>query len=82
MSSRRLSSRTGKKIGLWRRQYERMAEALVKAWESRAVGAVARGLGHAVVGHNRRVVYADGRAQVLVDRTVEAINGLWSARAK
>jgi hypothetical protein len=45
--------------------YERMAEAVVRAWESRAAGAVGRGLGHAVVGHNRRVVYADGHAQML-----------------
>ena len=45
--------------------YERMADAVVKAWESRAAGAVAWGLGHAVVGHNRRVVYADGHAQML-----------------
>ena len=44
--------------------YQRMAEAVVKAWESRAVGAVAWGLGHAVVGHNRRVVYADGPAKM------------------
>jgi len=45
--------------------YGRMAEAVVRAWESRAAGGVARGLGHAVVGHNRRVVYADGHAQML-----------------
>ena len=45
--------------------YERMAEAVVKAWESRAPGAMAWGLGHAVVGHNRRIVYADGSAQML-----------------
>jgi hypothetical protein len=45
--------------------YERMADAVVRAWESRAAGAVAHGLGHAVVGHNRRVVYADGHAQML-----------------
>jgi hypothetical protein len=44
---------------------ERMAEAVVKAWESRAVGAVSWGLGHAVVGHNRRLVYADGSAKML-----------------
>lgn len=42
--------------------YERMAEAVTKAWANRAVGAVAWGLGHAVVGHNRRVVYSDGTA--------------------
>ncbi len=44
--------------------YERMAEAVVQAWESRAVGAVAWGLGHAVVGCNRRAVYEDGHAQM------------------
>jgi hypothetical protein len=44
--------------------YERMAEAVVKAWESRAAGAVAWGLGHAVAGHNRRMVYADGTAKM------------------
>jgi hypothetical protein len=47
--------------------YDRMADAVVKAWDSRAVGAVAWGLAHAVVGHNRRVVYADGHAQMLGD---------------
>lgn len=36
--------------------YQQMAQAVVKAWESRARGAVAWGLGQAVVGHNRRVV--------------------------
>jgi len=45
--------------------YQRMGDAVVKAWESRAAGAVAWGLGHAVVGHNRRTVYADGRARML-----------------
>ena len=44
--------------------YERMAEAVVKAWEGRAGGSVAWGLGHAVVGCNRRVVYEDGHAQM------------------
>ena len=44
--------------------YEQMARAVVKAWESRAAGAVAWGLGHAVAGHNRRVVYSDGRAKM------------------
>ncbi|HUT88543.1 MAG TPA: hypothetical protein VMY37_03550 [Thermoguttaceae bacterium] len=44
--------------------YERLAEAVVKAWESRSVGAVAWGLGHAVVGCNRRAVYEDGHAQM------------------
>lgn len=45
--------------------YRRMGEAVVKAWEGRAAGAAAWGLGHAVVGHNRRVVYADGHAAMM-----------------
>ncbi|MFO7936674.1 MAG: hypothetical protein R6V06_03605 [Kiritimatiellia bacterium] len=47
--------------------YERMAEATVKAWKERKPGGMAWGLGHAVVGHNRRVVYADGRAKMYGD---------------
>lgn len=42
--------------------YQQMADAVVKAWEGRQPGGVAWGLGHAVVGHNRRVVYANGKA--------------------
>jgi len=38
------------------------ADAAVSAWEARAPGLVARAFGHAVVGHNRRAVYADGSA--------------------
>lgn len=44
--------------------YERMADAVVKAWESREPGAVAWGLGHAVVGRNRRAVYSDGSGKM------------------
>jgi len=44
--------------------YEQMAQAVVKAWEGRSAGAVAWGMGHAVAGHNRRVVYSDGRAKM------------------
>ena len=44
--------------------YERMAQAVVKAWESRAAGGVAWGLGHAVVGCNRRAVYRDGSGKM------------------
>lgn len=44
--------------------YQRLADAVVKAWQSRAVGAVAWGLGHAVVGRGRRVVYSDGSARM------------------
>lgn len=41
---------------------ERAAEAVVEAWQNRRPGGVGWGLGYAVVGLNRRMVYADGRA--------------------
>jgi hypothetical protein len=40
------------------------AAAASAAWQSRAPGAVARGFGHAVVGHNRRACYFDGSARM------------------
>ncbi len=43
---------------------ERVAQAVVEAWERRAPGGVSRGLGHAVVGHNRRTTYADGTSRM------------------
>jgi hypothetical protein len=43
---------------------EQIAQAVVQAWEGRAAGAVAWGLGHALAGHNRRVVYSDGTAKM------------------
>ena len=43
---------------------ERISEAIVEAWESRGPGGVSWGLGHAVVAHNRRAVYADGKANL------------------
>ncbi len=44
--------------------FDRMAEAVVQAWNSRKPGAFAWGLGHAVVGQNRRAVYASGAAEM------------------
>lgn len=44
--------------------FERMADAVVRAWESRQRGRLAWGLGHAVVAQNRRAVYADGTAEM------------------
>ncbi|MCU6710826.1 hypothetical protein M6D81_19210 [Paenibacillus sp. J5C_2022] len=41
---------------------ERLAQAIVSAWLSRAPGGIAYGIGHAVVGHNRRWVNDAGRA--------------------
>ncbi len=42
----------------------RVAEAASAAWEARAPGAVARGFGHAVVAHNRRVSYLNGTTRM------------------
>ena len=39
-------------------------EAAVEAWERRVPRQLGRAFGHAVVGHNRRAVYQDGRARM------------------
>jgi hypothetical protein len=43
---------------------ERIAEAVVEAWESRTPGGVSWAQGQAVVGHNRRAVFGDGAARM------------------
>jgi hypothetical protein len=43
---------------------ERLVEVCTRAWTQRKPGGVSWGLGHAVVGHNRRAVYADGTAKM------------------
>lgn len=43
---------------------ERAADAVVRAWESRAPGAMSWALGHAAIGINRRTLYADGTAKM------------------
>jgi hypothetical protein len=43
---------------------DRLVEVCVRAWNERQPGGVSWGLGHAVVGHNRRAVYADGTAKM------------------
>jgi hypothetical protein len=42
----------------------RLCDVIVKAWQSRTPGLAGWGLGHAVVGQNRRAVYADGHAEM------------------
>ncbi|MBU0716012.1 MAG: hypothetical protein KJ964_11700 [Verrucomicrobia bacterium] len=42
----------------------RIAEAVAKAWKSRAPGMIGFGLGQAVVGHNRRITYYDGTTKM------------------
>lgn len=39
---------------------ERVARAIVRAWDSRTPGKISYGMGYAVIGRNRRVVYRDG----------------------
>jgi len=43
---------------------ERVAGAIVEAWNNRRAGSVTWGLSHAVVAYNRRAVYADGSARM------------------
>lgn len=47
--------------------FERLTEAVVKAWQERQPGTFAWGLGHAVVAQGRRVVYEDGSAVMYGD---------------
>lgn len=54
----------------------RVAEAIEKAWAGRAAGSVAWGLGHAVVAHNRRTVYADGTARMYGNMNRPELRGL------
>ena len=42
----------------------RIAEAVVEAWTRRQPGSIAYGLGHAVVGHNRRLCYEGGESRM------------------
>lgn len=43
---------------------EKITEAVAEAWESRRPRLLGRAFGHAVVGHNRYALYADGHAQM------------------
>jgi hypothetical protein len=43
---------------------EKITEAVAEAWENRKPGLVGHAFGHAVVGHNRYALYADGHAQM------------------
>jgi len=49
---------------------ERVAAAVVEAWQARKPAGVSWGLGHAVVGHNRRATYFDGKS-VMYGSTAE-----------
>ena len=43
---------------------QRLADAIVQAWNGRRAGSVTWALSHAVVAYNRRAVYADGSARM------------------
>ncbi|MCX6897949.1 MAG: hypothetical protein NT105_04540 [Verrucomicrobia bacterium] len=55
---------------------DRLAEVCVRAWNQRKPGGVSWGLGHAVVGHNRRAVYADGTAKMYGSTNVPEFRGI------
>lgn len=42
----------------------KLADVVVAAWKNRQPAGVSRSMGYAVVGHNRRVRYADGSAEM------------------
>lgn len=54
----------------------RLEELVVQAWQSRRKGGVAWGLGHALVAHNRRAVYANGTARMYGDTDGPAFRGI------
>lgn len=50
---------------------KRIAEAICKAWESRQPQGVAYGMGHAVIGRNRRLTYQDGTSKMYGNPALE-----------
>jgi len=44
--------------------HDRLEEVITRAWQRRSPGGVSWALGHAVIGYNRRAVYADGTAKM------------------
>jgi len=55
---------------------KRLEKAVVQAWQGRKPGGVAWGLGHALVAHNRRAVYADGSARMYGRTNDPAFRGI------
>jgi hypothetical protein len=49
--------------------YDKVGAGIVAAWQGRKPAGMSWGLGHAVVGYNRRLVYADGSAIMGFDVT-------------
>ena len=57
---------------------ERLTEVVVESWNNRKEGGVSWTLGHAVVGHCRRTVYADGSAMMYGSANREDFTGMES----
>ncbi len=55
---------------------DRIVEVCASAWKQRKPGGVSWGLGHAVVGHNRRATYADGTAKMYGATDVPEFRGI------
>lgn len=55
---------------------QRVADAIIQAWNSRAPGSVSWGLSDAMVAYNRRAVYANGSAQMYGSTLVPEFRGL------
>jgi hypothetical protein len=55
---------------------EQVATAAAEAWNARTAGGVGWGLGHAVVAHNRRVLYAGDRAQMYGNSNQTTFTGI------
>jgi len=57
----------------------RISDAVVKAWKARKPGGMSSALSHAVIAHNRRAVYANGKARMYgrtSDPTFSHIEGI------
>jgi hypothetical protein len=55
---------------------DRIVEAAVESWNTRAPGKVGWGQGQAVIAQNRRATYADGSAKMYGDTSVPGFRGI------
>ncbi|MCL5018973.1 MAG: hypothetical protein M1426_00635, partial [Patescibacteria group bacterium] len=55
---------------------DKLKEVAVNAWKNRKSGGISWGLGHAVVGHNRRMGYYDGSAMMYGPTDIEGFMGV------